>query len=83
MMSSIEIEGARARLVVRQRWPKATSMYTGACSAAVIDDGSDHILGELTAAEYAVEHAWIDAAQRVACDDARNAPTSCPAGARR
>lgn len=82
MMSSIEIEGARARVVVRQRWPLATSMYTGACSAAVIDDGSDHILGEATATEYAVERAWIDAVQRLACDAALSVPTPCTAGAR-
>lgn len=83
MMSAIEIEGARARVAVRQRWPRATSMYTGAISAAVIDDETDEILGKATSTEWSVEHAWIAAARRADREDAAHVKTPTIPGAQR
>lgn len=64
-IQQIQHDGDAARLRVRQVWPGATSTYTGAYSAQVYDEASGTVLGEAEAAEFAVEHAWVNAAERL------------------
>jgi hypothetical protein len=55
-------QGAAARVAVRLVWPDATSCYEGKFGAEVYDPQSKTVLGRAEAYEFAVEHAWIDAA---------------------
>jgi hypothetical protein len=64
-LNQAQLDGAVARAVVRQRWPNATSSYVNTTAAEVYDPSSCTILGEATALEHAVEHAWIAAAANV------------------
>lgn len=64
-LQQVQIDGDVARTLVRERWPHATSSYTGATAAEVYDPGSGVVLGEANALEHAVEHAWIAAAAKM------------------
>lgn len=52
-----------ARELVHVRFPKATSAYTA--DGAIIYDTDDTELGKASAGEWAVEHAWQDAAVKL------------------
>lgn len=62
-LHQLQIEGDAARREVRLVWPQATSTYLGAITAQVYDPVSGAILGEAEASEFAVEHAWRNAAR--------------------
>lgn len=64
-ISTIEIEGNKAREIVKAKWPDATSTYTGTTSAEVYDPVTKTVLGTASALEFSVEHAWVDAAKRM------------------
>jgi hypothetical protein len=61
-LNQVQLDGEKARETVKQLWPNATSSYTGAFTAEVYDPTSGKVLGQAEATEFAVEHAWIDAA---------------------
>ncbi|HDR9105395.1 TPA: hypothetical protein QDB04_002236 [Burkholderia vietnamiensis] len=53
-----------ARELVQIRYPKATSAYTAA-GAVILDEATSAELGQASAGDWAVEHAWVDAARRM------------------
>lgn len=64
-ISAIEIAGNKARALVKATWPDASSAYTGATSAEVYDPVTETVLGTASALDFSVEHAWVDAANRM------------------
>ncbi len=54
-----------ARAVVRNRFPAAESSYTDA-GAVVVDAVTGHALGSAVAGDWAVEFAWLNAAESIA-----------------
>jgi hypothetical protein len=53
-----------ARELVRIRYPRAVSQYTAA-GAAICDEATGEELGTASFGDWAVEHAWVDAANRI------------------
>lgn len=64
-LEQVQLDGDVARSQVRQAWPNATSIYTGAYAAQVYDEHTGRVLGKAEATEFAVEHAWVNAAGRM------------------
>ncbi len=54
-----------ARATVRNRFPAAESSYTDE-GAVVIDAATGHPLGSAVAGDWAVEFAWLNAAESIA-----------------
>ncbi|VWC80096.1 hypothetical protein BLA39750_01132 [Burkholderia lata] len=54
-----------ARAIVRNRFPAAASSYTDD-GAVVIDAVTGHELGSAVAGDWAVEFAWLSAAESIA-----------------
>jgi hypothetical protein len=61
-LHQVQMDGSAARAVVRELWPDATSTYVGPTAAQVYDPASGTILGRVDSDEFAVERAWIAAA---------------------
>lgn len=53
-----------ARELVQIRYPQATSAYT-AEGAVICDEATGEALGQASAGDWAVEYAWVDAANRI------------------
>jgi hypothetical protein len=73
-ISKIEREGGFAREVVRRKWPNATSTYVRVTSAEVYDPETKTVLGTSDADEFSVEHAWVDAANKLLLADSPAKP---------